>query len=414
MKKNVEDISVALENLEKGLGNQKGRPKIQVFSDYMDENNKADVEVIPFGIPSVDKATNIGGVPRGRMIELYGPESGGKSYLSLKLMVSAQKMGITPCLIDVEHSFVAKWGADNGLDLSKLLYGADFEYGEQVLDYVNTMCEKGICGIVVVDSTAALIPRAELDGDLENVQPGIQARMMSKAVRQIMDAGAKSNTTVVWINQIREKISMGGKPMWGDAETTPGGKALKFYSHMRIRVVRIGKVYGPGSGVDNERKPVVATKSAVKIIKNKVAAPFGDGEFQISLVAGSDHPIVVLAKKAYDLKAISRKNVDGKMTFMFGKGKNTINSGCDDFITYASWIIKENKTIELLEMTKEKAEEKEEILPEEILKIALMENIKPPIDIGNVGKGAEDSASDVAITESVDTNNATEEVAPEE
>jgi recombination protein RecA len=393
-KRNIDDISVALDNLEKGQGNKKGLPKIQVYSEYLGDN-KGDVDVIPFGLPHIDSATNIGGVPRGRMIELYGPESGGKSYMSLKLMVSAQKMGILPCLIDVEHSFVPKWGVENGIDLSKMLYGGDFEYGEQALNYVRSICDQGICGLIIIDSTAALIPRAELEGNLEDSRPGVQAAMMSKSVKQIMDSSSKTNTTVVWINQIREKLNMGGKAMWGDSETTPGGRALKFYAHMRMRVVRIGRVYGPAQGSE-EKKPVVATKSMVKVIKNKVAAPFGEGTFEISLVAGSDHPVVQLVQKAYDLKAISRKNIDGTMMFVFGKGKAAINTNCSDFVTCAAWVIKEDKISDLLDATQEKAASKDETIPDELLKIPMIEKLSYPVGydsnvIGDINELSEQS-----------------------
>ena len=358
------DISVALDNLEKGLGNKDGRPKIQLFSSYVDKNNRMDIEVIPFGIKSVDDATNMGGVPRGRMIELFGPESGGKSYLTLKLMASAQKMGLRAALIDIEHSFVQKWASDNGVDVPNLLYGADFDYGEQALEYVGKLCESGLVALVVIDSTAALIPKAEIDGDIIDSNPGLLARMMSKAVRKIMDSSSKTGTTVVWVNQIREKLSI-NKPAWGDSETTPGGKALKFYSHMRLRVVRVGKVFEKGATEDD--KSVVATKSIIKVIKNKVAAPFGEGEFEIQFNEGANNPIVFLVKNAYEIKAIGRKNIEEKMTYVFGKGKDQEVTGCTDFLSLAEWFIKNNKVLELIEVMKEKAEEKGITLPEEIL-----------------------------------------------
>ena len=362
------DIDVALENLEKGLGNKDGRPKIQLFSSYMDKNNKMDIDVIPFGIKSVDDATNMGGVPRGRMIELFGPESGGKSYLTLKLIASAQKMGLRAALIDIEHSFVPKWAEDNGVDVSNLLYGSDFDYGEQALEYVSKLCTSGLVAIVIIDSTAALIPKAEIDGDIIDSNPGILARMMSKAVRQIMDSSSKTGTTVVWVNQIREKLSI-GKPAWGDSETTPGGRALKFYSHMRLRVVRIGKVFEKGATEDE--KSVVAINSIVKIIKNKVAPPFGEGKFEIQFSEGANNPMVNLVKNAYELKAIGRKNIEEKMTYVFGKGKEKEITNCTDFLSLAEWVTKNNKVVELIGAMKEKAKEKEITLSEEILKMEL-------------------------------------------
>jgi recombination protein RecA len=362
------DISVALENLEKGLGNKDGRPKIQLFSSYMDKNNRMNIEVIPFGIKSVDDATNMGGVPRGRMVELYGPESGGKSYLTLKLIASVQRMGEKAALIDIEHSFVPKWAMDNGVNVDDLLYGCDFDYGEQALEYVSKLCASGLVAVVVVDSTAALIPKAEIDGDIIDSNPGVLARMMSKAVRQIMDSSSKTNTTVVWVNQIREKLSI-GQPAWGDSETTPGGRALKFYSHMRFRVVRIGKVFEKGATEDD--KKVVATKSKIKVIKNKVAAPFGEGEFEIPFGEGANNPVVALVKLAYEFKAVGRKNIEEKMTYVFGKGKEQEVTGCTDFVALAEWFVKNNKVLELIQAIKEKAKEKEVSLPEEILKMEL-------------------------------------------
>jgi recombination protein RecA len=364
------DIDVALENLEKGLGNKDGRPKIQLFSSYIDKNNRMDIEVIPFGIKSVDDATNMGGVPRGRMIELFGPESGGKSYLTLKLMASAQKMGLKAALIDIEHSFVQKWASENGVDVPNFLYGADFDYGEQALEYVGKLCESGLVALVVIDSTAALIPKAEIDGDIIDSNPGLLARMMSKAVRKIMDSSSKTGTTVVWVNQIREKLSI-NKPAWGDSETTPGGKALKFYSHMRLRVVRVGKVFEKGATEDD--KSVVATTSKIKVIKNKVAAPFGEGEFEIQFNEGANNPVVNLVKNAYEIKAIGRKNIEEKMTYVFGKGKDQEVTGCTDFLSLAEWFVKNNKVLELIGVMKEKAEEKGITLSEEILSMEIID-----------------------------------------
>lgn len=365
------DISVALENLEKGLGNKDGRPKIQLFSSYIDKNNKLDIDVIPFGIKSVDDATNLGGVPRGRMIELFGPESGGKSYLTLRLISSVQKMGLKAALIDIEHSFIPKWAESNGVDVKNLLYGSDFDYGEQALEYVSKLCASGLVALVVIDSTAALIPKAEVDGDIIDSNPGVLARMMSKAVRQIMDSSSKTGTTVVWVNQIREKLSI-NKPVWGDSETTPGGKALKFYSHMRLRVVRVGKIFEKGATEDD--KSVVATKSVVKVIKNKVAAPFGEGEFEIQFNEGANDPFVNLVKVAYELKAVGRKNIEDKMTYVFGRGKEQEVTGCTDFVSLAEWFVSNKKVLELIQDMKEKAKEKDVVLPEEILKIEAEEN----------------------------------------
>jgi len=376
--KKGEDISVALQNLEKGLGNKDGRSKIQLFSSYMDKNNKLKIDVIPFGIKSVDDATNMGGVPRGRMIELFGPESGGKSYLTLKLMASAQKMGLKAALIDIEHSFVPQWASSNGVDVDNLLYGSDFDYGEQALEYVGKLCESGLVALVVIDSTAALIPKAEIDGDIIDSNPGLLARMMSKAVRKIMDSSSKTETTVVWVNQIREKLSI-NRPAWGDSETTPGGRALKFYSHMRFRVVRIGNVKEKGATeADNK---VVAINSKVKVIKNKVAAPFGEGVFEIQFDEGANNPIVALVKTAYEIKAVGRKNIEEKMTYVFGKGKEQDITGCTDFLSLAEWFVNNNKVLELIQVMKEKAKDKEIVLSDEILKMEteLLESVHSPV-----------------------------------
>jgi len=361
-----DSINVALVNLEKGLGNKDGRPKIQLFSSYMDKNNKMDVDVIPFGIQSVDDATNLGGVPRGRMVELFGPESGGKSYLSLKLIASAQKMGLVAALIDVEHSFVSSWATEHGVNADTLLYGCDFEYGEQALDYVNKMAQMGMVALIVIDSTAALAPKAEISGDIEDQHPGMLARMMSKALRQIMDSSAKTNTTVIWINQIREKVSI-GRPIWGDPETTPGGRALKFYSHMRLRVARTGKIFEKNA---EDEKNVVGTKSIIKVVKNKMAAPFGEGAFEIPTKKGANDPMVLLVKKAYELKAIGRKNIDDKgMIFVFGKGKDQIVTGCGDYVSLAKWFNDQNKMPELITVMKEKAEDKGVEIGDDVLDV---------------------------------------------
>jgi recombination protein RecA len=230
--------------------------------------DKLKVDVIPSGSLAVDIALGIGGFPRGRVVEIYGPESGGKTTLTLHLIAEAQKLGGECAFIDAEHAFDPVYARKLNIDTDKLLISQP-DNGEQALEIAETLIKGGI-DVVIIDSVAALVPRAELEGEMGDPQMGLQARMMSQALRKLTAITAKSNTCLVFINQIREKIGV----MFGNPETTTGGRALKFYASIRVDIRRIGKP----SETDGVK---TSNPIKLKIVKNKLAAPFKEVETAI-------------------------------------------------------------------------------------------------------------------------------------
>src|SRR5256886_5040337 len=262
-------LDLALTQIEK----QFGKGSIMKLGEA---STKLAVEVIPTGALGLDLALGVGGVPRGRVIEVYGPESSGKTTLGYHIMAEAQRGGGVAAFIDAEHALDPKYAKSVGVDVDSMLISQP-DSGEQALEIAEMLVRSGAVDIIVVDSVAALVPRAELEGEMGDAHVGLQARLMSQALRKLVGAISKSRTTVVFINQIREKIGV----MYGPSETTTGGRALKFYASVRMEIRRTESI--------KSGDQVLGQRVRVKVVKNKLAAPFRDAELDIIFPRSEEH-----------------------------------------------------------------------------------------------------------------------------
>ncbi|WP_321002622.1 recombinase RecA [Eisenbergiella porci] len=307
-------LDAALAQIEK----QFGKGAVMKLGDPATQMN---VETIPTGSLSLDIALGLGGIPKGRIVEIYGPESSGKTTVTLHMIAEVQRRGGIAGFIDAEHALDPAYAKNIGVDIDNL-YISQPDNGEQALEITETMVRSGAIDIVVVDSVAALVPKAEIDGDMGDSHVGLQARLMSQALRKLTAVISKSNCTVIFINQLREKVGV----MFGNPETTTGGRALKFYSTIRLDVRRIESLKQAGE--------VVGNRTRVKVVKNKIAPPFKEAEFDIMFGEG-------ISKVGDILDLAADINIVNKSGAWFAYEGNKIGQGREN----AKNFLKENTKI---------------------------------------------------------------------
>jgi recombination protein RecA len=306
-------INIAVEQIEKDFG------KGSIMK--LGSKEKIDVDVIPTGALSLDIALGVGGIPKGRIIEIYGPESSGKTTLAMHILAEAQKKGEEVAFIDAEHAFDPTYAETLGLDTDNL-YISQPDFGEQALEILETLVRSAGFGVIVVDSVAALTPRAEIEGEMGDSHMGLQARLMSQALRKITAISGKTGTTIIFLNQLRMKIGI----MFGNPETTTGGNALKFYSSIRMDIRQKDKILKEGKVIGHVRR--------VKIVKNKVAPPFKEATFNMIYPFGID-------KESSILDAAIEQGIVSKSGSWFKYGDQQLAQGREATID----LLKEDKKL---------------------------------------------------------------------
>ena len=343
----------ALDQAFKQIEKKYGKGSVMKMGDAP----KIEIEAIPTGAINLDIGLGIGGLPRGRVIEIYGPESSGKTTLALHVIAEAQKLGDTCAFVDAEHALDAEYAANLGVDIDNLIMSQP-DTGEAGLDIAESLVRSGAVGLIVIDSVAALVPKAEIEGEMGDSHMGLQARLMSQALRRLTGIIAKSNTTVIFINQLREKIGV----MFGSPETTTGGRALKFYSSVRLDIRRIKTI--------TEGDNSIGSRTRVKIVKNKVAPPFKVVEFDIMYGKGISKEGVLL-DTAVDLDIIDKAGSwfsygDQKL----GQGRENVKKMLEDDPEFAKEIDAKvraafKKDAKAEDLSEEAEEDKQESLLED-------------------------------------------------